>query len=100
MDFLKPFRPTGDTTTMAVSATNTKGTVLENASQVLLTNLGPNKCFVRFGKSLQTAAAVASDMPILPGTSRVITKDAMNSVAAICAATESATLYITPGEGV
>jgi len=99
MDFLKPFRPTGDTTTLAVTATNTQGTVMENASQVLLTNLGPNKCFVRFGKSLQTAA-VASDMPILPGTSRVITKDAMNNVAAICAATETATLYITPGEGV
>ncbi len=99
MDFLKPFKSVGDTTTLAVTAANTQGTVMQYASQVLITNAGPNTAFVRFGAAAATAA-VATDLPILSGTSRVVTKDALGFVAAICAATQTATLYLSPGEGV
>lgn len=97
--FLKPFKVTGDTVTIAASATNAQAGIFGNASQVLIQNAGPNTAFIRFGKTAGQTAAVATDLPILSGQSRVITKDAMDQVAAICNATQTATLYLTPGEG-
>lgn len=95
---LKPFTPTGPTVTMSCSSTNAQATIASYASQVRITNLGTNKVFVRFAAAAATADA-AADMPVLSGQSVVVTKGNAGHVAAICAATETATLYLTPGEG-
>jgi hypothetical protein len=98
MSNLPPFTPSGTTTKVTVTATSSDETVATGSNQLLLTNLGTNKCFVRWGEGAQTA--VVTDLPVLSGASLVISRhpDA-DTVAAICDATESATLYVTPGRG-
>ena len=64
-----------------------------------LVNVGPNTCFVRWGVGVQTA--VATDLPILVGVPELFTKsEDTNIVAAICASGQTATLYVTCGEGI
>lgn len=96
--FLKPIKTVGDTVTVSATSTNSQFTVPENAEQLLVQNAGPNTVFIRFGKSAQTADTT-KDLPILSGVSRVITKDSMTNGAAICASTQTATLYLTPVMG-
>lgn len=67
-------------------------------SVMRIVNAGPNTAFVRFGVGAQTA--LATDMPVLAGVTEVFSKSAdVDTVAAICAATQTATIYITCGEG-
>lgn len=83
----------------AVSSSITLTAVGSNATQMLLTNQGPNTAFFRYGDGAQTAVAT-TDTPILAGATIVFnTGSAPNTVAAICAATQTATLFVTPGYG-
>lgn len=64
-----------------------------------IVNAGPNTAFIRWGVGTQTA--LATDMPILAGTAELFTKsEDTNTVAAICASTQTATIYVTCGEGI
>lgn len=68
-------------------------------SVMRIANLGPNKAFIRWGVGAQTA--LATDMAVLPGVVELFSKAGdVDTVAAICAATETATISITCGEGI
>jgi len=68
-------------------------------SVMRIVNAGPNTAFIRYGVGAQTA--VTTDMPILAGTSELFSKGGdVDTVAAICASAQTATIYITCGEGV
>jgi hypothetical protein len=67
-------------------------------SVMRIVNAGPNTAFIRFGVGAQTA--VTTDMPLMAGMSELFSKAAdTNTVAAICASAQTATVYITCGEG-
>lgn len=93
-----PFSLGGATVTLAATATSSTSAIPTGNMVMRLTNLGPNKCFVRCGIGAQTA--VTTDFPVLSGQSVNVSKPPdCDNVAAICAATETATLYVTVGEG-
>lgn len=115
MSFLGPFGP-NFSKTKSISASSTTASATLDATDVSSTpspqyagpsgghmvmrivNVGPNTAFVGWGVGAQTA--LTTWMPILAGTIEVFTKAAdVDTVAAICAATQTATLYITCGEG-
>jgi len=68
------------------------------ANAIRIVNAGPNIAFVRWGTGVQTA--VTTDMPLMAGTVEVFAKPATaDTVAAICSSGQTATLYVTGGEG-
>lgn len=85
--------------TQSISATSTSAsvTVDEYTKAVRIYNKGPNTAFIKFGIGATTATT--SDMPIPSGGIEVFSKDRADKIAAICAATETATVYVTTGEG-
>lgn len=88
---------TSASVTLATVDTNT-GTLGQGYNAIRIVNAGPNTAFVRWGTGTQTA--LATDMPILAGTVEVFSKSPdATTIAAIAAATQTATLYITCGEG-
>lgn len=97
-----PFSPLGPTVSIAV--TTTSGSALlgvpdtkAGCSIRVASAAGGQIAFIRFGSGAPTA--VATDMPILPGTVEIFTVGpAITHVAAITA-TATATLYFTPGQG-
>lgn len=93
-----PFTPTAVTTRIAATAATAPATLPVQSAQVRFVNIGPNKVFVRWGVGAQVA--VTTDTPIASGATEVFTKPPeATGVAAICDATETATLFVTPGEG-
>lgn len=95
---IKTFSPSGAATaTIAATAASASATLDGLCSVVRVVNLGPNKAFIRFGTGATTAAL--TDMPIAANSTEVFTKGSQTTVAAICAATETANLYFTNGEG-
>lgn len=94
-----PFTPQyASTVTLSATSANTQGTFTLPASVVRVYNAGTNKVFIRFGSGAQTATT--TDMPVAPSTVEVFSKNPTDlGIAAICAATETATVYFTPGEG-
>ena len=95
-----PFSTTNNSTVrLAVTASNTTGTLTVQSNQLRVYNLGPNKCYLRHGTG-GTQTAVTTDTPFAVGLTDVITKPPGDlNVAAICDATETATLFLTPVEG-
>lgn len=82
-----------------VSATQTNTQVVGGHSVMRIVNKGPNTAFLRWGVGAQTA--LTTDMPMLAGTVELFSKAFdVNTVAAICASGETATVYVTCGEGV
>lgn len=115
MSFPVPFGP-NFSKTKSISASSTTASVTLDATDVSSTptpagsglsgghsvmrivNAGPNTAFIGWGVGTQTA--LATWMPILAGVTEVFSKAAdVDTVAAICAATQTATIYITCGEG-
>jgi len=98
---VQPFSPDfTNTQTLAATATSANAAlnaVDGNMNVLRVANAGPNTVFIRWGATAQTA--VTTDMPILAGTVEVFSKGAATNVAAICAAGQTATLYLTCGEG-
>ncbi len=94
-----PFSPAiGATITLSVTAANTQGTLTVQSNQVRVYNAGTNKAFIRWGNGAQTATT--ADMPVAPGSVESFSKASGDlGVAAICAGGETATVYVTPGEG-
>ena len=102
MSATEVFNPTGNNT-VSIAGTSTSGSVTlkdpiaGNSPNVRIYNAGPNAAFVRWGVGAQTA--VATDMPIAAGEIEVFYKGQADTFAAICAATETAKVYFTPGTG-
>jgi len=107
MDDLRIFRPTlGGTVNLSVTSSTGRVAVLtatsladvSGSSVIRLYNAGSVAVFVEFGDGTVTAA-VATGMPIAPGSVEAFrVNPAQTNVAAITAS-GTATLYATPGAG-
>jgi len=87
-----------DTTDVSSTPTPANSGPSGGHSVLRIVNAGPNTAFVGWGVGAQTA--LTSWMPVLAGTIEVFSKAAaVDTVAAICASGQTATLYITCGEG-
>ena len=108
---VNPFSPDfANTKSLSVSSTSSSvvlattdtniGSTGQGSNVRRIVNAGPNTAFLRWGTASGVGAAVVTDMPMLAGTVEVFTfsPDA-TTLAAICAAASTATLYITAGEG-
>lgn len=95
---IKAFMPTGAATApIAATAASASVALDQYSNAVRVVNLGPNKAFIRF--TVGASPAVLTDMPIAANSTEVFTKGTATIVSAICAATETAALYFTNGEG-
>lgn len=98
---LRPFAPAPADSKTISATTSSAATSFNPAGQFItarLYNAGPDTVFVEFGGSA-VVAAVASGMPIPPGQTEVFAIHPIQYIATICP-TSTATLYVTPGEGV
>lgn len=92
------------TSTSTVTPIQVKGT-LNNATQRLIYNKGPNDCYLAWGPTSTLTAAIpaagtpANGTPIPAKAIMVLSYPPNAYFAAVCAATETATLFISPGEG-
>jgi len=83
-----------------VAVTSTSGNTALPSSfaqsrRVKISNAGPNPAFVRFGPASQTA--VTTDFCVLNGESVTVElSPSYTNMGAICAATQTATLYLSP----
>lgn len=106
---VQPFAP-DFAKTKSISATSTTASATLDAldvnsstniggfSVMRVVNVGPNTAFIRWGVGAQTA--LTTDMPVLAGTVETFTKgNSTDTVAAICASGQTATIYVTCGEG-
>lgn len=86
--------------TQSISVTTTSGsaTLTVQTDNVVLTNAGSNLCFVIVGSGAQTATS--SHLPMLPGSSVVITKPRDALTVAAITSVGTTTLYATPALGV
>lgn len=105
-----PFWPLGNTE--AISATTSAATAKQplvanvrestDRNHYRFVNAGAVTVFLGVGASAsdaQTAAAVATGLPILPGAVEILRFEA-NSFFSAITASGSATLYVTAGEGI
>jgi len=102
------FSPKGNTVAMDVTTSTSRETLTSPGSYggvLRVTNLGPNKAFINLGGD-SVAAVIPVDgtpanaMCILSGETAYLDLAPTHShIAAISAAAESATLYLTTGEG-
>lgn len=93
----KIFSPVADSTTIAATASSGGTTLTGLGAAVLITNAGPNVAFIKLGEGTQTAAV--TNLPVLPYTAIIVRRNSSTHVAAICAATQTATVYFTTGDG-
>lgn len=91
------------TSTSTVTPIQVKG-ALGNATQRMFYNAGTKDCWVGAGGStveavIPTAGSPANGVAIPAGAILVLSYPPNTYFAAICAGSDSTTLYITPGEG-
>ena len=93
---------TSTSTPLQVKAAQAQGSM----TQRLFYNAGPNTCFLVGAATAALAVAVAPTagspqlgVPIGAGAHMVLSFPPNTFFAAICAAAQTASLYITPGEG-
>ena len=98
---LQPFSPAigKSVHTQTLSATQSSGSksIDRDDPQIRICNAGGSTAFIRWGVGAQTA--VTTDMPMLSGTVEVFNKGIADTIAAICASGQTATLYLTLGNG-
>lgn len=104
------FTPIGNTLAMSIS-TSTESDPLSQAhnlgiegNALRIFNAGPNTVHYRLGGSAVTAAIAVEDtpangIPIPSGMVEVVFKGEHTYIAAICDTGESATIYMTTGDG-
>lgn len=110
------FFPSGPTILVAGAATaptgvhaaNTNQNTLDAGAQVRLHNAGPNLAFVAFATTATGAQAAAviplggaptNVIPLPSGAIEVLTAGKGMYWSAICVASETASVYVTPGDG-
>lgn len=91
----KSFAPSGSTVTLAATAASASVALDQYYGAVRVYNKGPNVAFIRF--STGASPAVLTDLPLAVGATETFSKGTGNNASAICAATETATLYLTNG---
>jgi len=91
--------------TTSISATSTSASVTLDsvgaaAENLRVFNAGPNTVFITWGVGSATATTT-TNLPIpAGGVENFFKGPGADTVAAICASTQTATVYFTPGEGV
>lgn len=117
MQNMNPFPAQAKTLPISVSSTaSTSAALPAVGSSLRVVNLGPNKAFISVGTGSQTATLpnatpTATSTPILAGEDCTFSipgaYDSTNgtaasplNISAVCAATETATLYVQVGEGI
>jgi len=101
---LQKFIPMGATVLVAAATTAPSGTLLSGCDTAMFYNSGAQVCFVAFGVDATAAAAAAviptataqNSIPILPGTTFLMSVPSGYYVSAIVATT-AGSLFITPG---
>ena len=96
-----PFHPvSGSTVSLSCTQTALAATLINTKGpQIKISSLGTNKVFIKFGDS--TVVAGTSNSVVLPSSYLLYTRN-LNSethVSCICAATETATVYVETGYG-
>lgn len=99
---MRAFTPL-NSATQKISATQTNTGIAFSvpggaADCVRIYNAGPNTVFVNLTQGV--AADAATDMPVAPTTVELFNKGLSTTFNAICATGETATVYVTPGEGI
>lgn len=103
---MKPFTPaSAGTSSIAVTTSSGLRVAIKQqptgSHQVRLFNAGPNTCFWSFGDA--AATATTSDIPLPSGAIEVITlsnpSNAPTTHISAIAASGTATLYVTTGQG-
>jgi hypothetical protein len=105
------FSPQGNTAALSVTSTSTATPIqvkggINNATQRMFYNSGQKDCFICAAATSAAAVAVvptagspAAGIPIPAGAIVVLSIAPNDWFAAICAGSDTTTLYITPGEG-
>lgn len=92
-----PFFPQyGSGQTVSPAAASATVNLLAGTKNVMLTNTGLNVCYVRIGAT--AVAATTADVPVLPGTQVVVSKD-QDYTALTHISAAGTTLHIMTGEG-
>lgn len=98
--YIRPFGPVGNTVNLAVTGTTDRVAVTRSGigtQSIRVLNIGTQTVFINIGSSTVTAA-LATSMPVFPGTVETfLLKNDQTHVAAIASAAGS-TIYITTGE--
>ena len=96
------FAVTGATVNIAVTATassvSLSSAIAANSPNIRIYNAGPSSAFIRWGIGAQTAS-IGADVPIAGGMTESFFKGQADTFSAVCAASQTATVYITPGLG-
>jgi hypothetical protein len=105
------FSPQGNSAALAVTATSTAAPIQvkgnnNNATQRMFYNGGTKDCFICGAATsagavavVPTAGSPSLGVPIPAGAIMALTFAPNTYFAAICAGSDTTTLYITPGEG-
>lgn len=95
MDKITPIQ--GSTQNVAVTSTPSVISVDASRATIRVLNKGPNFAFVRWWQSSEGAqTATLNDLPISPAYEpQVIDIGLADQVGAVCAPTETATIYVT-----
>lgn len=92
-----PFQPRrGGNQVVTPAAASASIDIGKGEKSVRLVNSGNNICYVRIGAGAQTATT--ADLPVLPSSSVVVSKDGDESTVAHISAAGT-TLNVQPGEG-
>lgn len=95
---MQAFTPQSPTLTVAATETSSSQAFAGTGDQVVIQNAGPNTAFVKFGAS--GVASTTAEFPVFSGSSVQLSRaPTQTHVAVICAATQTATVYITNGAG-
>lgn len=104
-----PFTPQANTFAIAVTSTASTPVQLlgtgNGSNRYRVVNVGPNTAFIAFGNSAVVAVAPvagtpANGVPSLSGTVETFGAAPNTYVSLICAATQTAIVYFTPGDGI
>lgn len=93
------FKPVnGSTVKISATATHSHTALGAKGGDALLQNTGPNVAFVRLTTGDTTATT--ADLAVVPGVPLIVARAPSElSIGAICATGETATLYVTLGDG-
>ncbi len=106
--FMKPFSPYyGKGQNAVVAGAGAITGLPASSGQLMLTNVGTQVLFVRATLGTDSTAATVADLPVLPNTQVILSKDGSQNDGATNGWTRLAyyavgagsTLYVTPGEG-
>jgi len=96
------FAPGGPTVTVSASSTNSiaKFNPQKSCPHVRIYNAGSGLVFVVFNDTTQAVSSTGIGVPIASGVTEVLGCNTQLAAGIICASGITATVYLTPGEGI